>query len=298
MKRILALIFVVLFWAACLTAAHATPTPTATATPTATPTPCGANNGGGGATSIVVPAVPTSNPTLNSLVIVALDVLANPAGSFPLVTPPATSGGHPAWNLISLTTVNSPATMEQLLYWHVIGSSETSGAPSFTFTWSGTFQATGVGTVYTGTCTQNSPPCVNPITASGIGTSIASNSVSASAVLVPSGGTVFGAFGTANTGVYFGESGSPSGTVFPSSLTNECSNWGTNAGLAAYDQLSLIAGSYGPFSATLPNTDIADNIAQVVSIAITNPSPTATPTPAATPTPGANYCGRQSRVEG
>jgi len=157
--------------------------------------------------------------------------------------------------------------MVQLLYWHVIGSGETSVAPSFSFSFgSDIFKATAVGINYGGTCTQDATPCSNPIAAGSNGTAFASNLISSGgAITVPANGIALVAFGTTNSLAYFGESGSPSGTVSPP-LQPENNNSGINAGLALYDQRELSAGSYGPFTATLPNNDTGDNVAQSISI--------------------------------
>jgi len=199
------------------------------------------------------------------MVIIAIDVLT-PDGTLPTITSPPSDGVHPPFHLISATTVSNPATMEQFLYWKMVGSGETGAAPSFTFTFDGTFRATGVGINYNGTCTEDAVPCSDPISDTQIGTSVTSNAVSSlTAVNVPANGVALAAFGTTNTGTFFGESGTPSGAVIPS-LASENNNAGKNAGFALYDQFESSTGSYGPFTASLPNLDTGDNIAQAIGI--------------------------------
>ncbi len=215
---------------------------------------------------------------LNTLIIIALDV-TQVGGGTPLsslvVTPPATTTEHPMWNLISSTATGSGAPsnpdMVQFLYWHMIGSGETSGAPSFSFSFgSNIFRATAVGINYQNTCTEDSPVCSgnggSPILASNAGTSLNNNFVSSGAAIsVPASGIALAAFGTTNTLDFFGQSGSPPGTVLPP-LVSENNNSGINAGLALYDKFEASSGTDGPFTATLPNGDNGDNVAQSISI--------------------------------
>ncbi len=263
----------------------ATPTPTSMATPTATPTPstCGnfgqsgnSNNTDTGDVQITV-AAGGKSAQLNTLIIIAINVIQAPGGpplSSLTVTPPATSLGHPAWNLISSTPTGSGAPsnpdMVQFLYWHMIGSSE--GVPSFSFSFgSDIFRATAVGGNLFGSCIEDTPTMCptnggNPILAQNAGTSLGSNSVnSGAAISVPKDGTLLAAFGTTNSLDFFGQSGSPPGTVLPP-LTSENNNSGINAGLAIYSKCEPTAGTDGPFTATLPNNDIGDNVAQTFSI--------------------------------
>jgi hypothetical protein len=231
------------------------------------------NNTGNGDSQITVSAG-GARPRLNSLVVIAIDILT-PGGTLPDIVLPMADATHPMFNQISCTTVNSPATMEQCIYWKAIGSGETSAAPSFGFGFqvSGeatVFRATGVGINYVGSCTEELPACSNPISDEEEGTSVASNVVtSATPIGVPAGGVAATAFGTSDTTVFFGEAGSPNGTIIPS-LSNENNNSGVNAGLAFYDQFEASTGTYGPFSGTLPNNDTGDNVAQSIGI-IPNP---------------------------
>jgi hypothetical protein len=239
-----------------------------------------------------------ARPVLNSLVIIGIDVVADVNGVFPTVTPPEMSAGHPAWNLITTTSVgSSPVNMVQYLYWHVIGSAETSIAPSFIFTLTGDgqppadplcdtpdeagcFRATGIGINYLGSCTQDTPMCPtnggSPITGVTVGTTTDSNSVTTSGtVAVPANGIALGAYGSDSPAlVFFGQSGSPSGAVTDGCTSGNCStplhfensNAGINAGLVIYDQLELNGFAPGPFSGTLPNNDIGNNIVQGIGI--------------------------------
>ncbi len=259
----------------CTCAAPPTPTPTPIVVP---PVVFFAQSGNSDNTDTgdvqITVAAGGKSAVLNTLVIVALDV-TQVGGGTPLsslvVTPPAASSGHPLWNLISSTATGSGAPsnpdMVQFLYWHMIGSGETSAAPSFSFSFgSDIFRATAVGINYGGTCTQDATPCSNPIAAMSSGTAFASNFISSgSAITVPANGIVLVAFGTTNTLDFFGESGSPPGTVSPP-LSPENNNSGINAGLALYDQREISASTYGPFTATLPNGDLDDNVAQSISI--------------------------------
>ncbi len=168
--------------------------------------------------------------------------------------------------------------MIQYIYWHVIGSGETGfGGPSFDFmlTGDGTpanchtadtagcFRATGVGINYNGTCTEDTPsPCPltdswrryrgDPISGFVTGTSTVSNTVASSGtVSVPSNGIALAAYGTDNTNVYIGQSGSPAGTVSDgcstvtgpplcsTNLIQENANSSINAGLALFDQIAI-----------------------------------------------------------
>jgi hypothetical protein len=110
-------------------------------------------------------------------------------------------------------------------------------------------------------------PCSNPITGSATGTAIGSNFVnSGSTVSVTTNGIVAAIYGTNKTGDYFGQAGSPSGTVFPATLVFEASDASHNAGTALYDQALVPAGTYGPTSGTLPDNDTADNIDTPIGI--------------------------------
>ena len=260
-------------------------TPTPTATPTANPFACvipgqsgNSNNTDTGDVQITVPG--GGKPGyLNELYIFAINVIQAPGGpplSSLTVTPPATSVGHPAWNLISSTPTGSGAPsnpdMVQFLYWHVIGSSETSVVASFMFSFNGSlYRATGVAISEFNSCTEDSPTMCptnggSPILASNAAISVANNFVSSGAAIsVPQNGAATAVFGTTNTLAFFGQSGSPSGTVLPP-LVSENNNAGINAGLALYDKCEASAGTDGPFSATLPNNDIGDNVAQSISI--------------------------------
>ncbi len=263
-----------------VTTPTATPTPSPTPTPTATPAAlavgeANANNTDTGDTQITVGL--GRLPNLNQLIFVAIDVIQAPGGpglSSLTVTPPATTPGHPAWNLIISTPTGSGAPsnpdMVQFLYWHMLGSGEEPASFSFSFG-ANTYRATAVFIEYQNTCTEDSPTVCptnggNPILAQNAGTSLGSNSVSSGAAIsVPQNGIAVVAFGTTNTLTSFGQSGSPSGTVLPP-LVSEGSNSGINAGLAVYDKFEPNAGIDGPFTATLPNNITSDNVAQTFSI--------------------------------
>jgi hypothetical protein len=188
--------------------------------------------------------------------------------------------------------------MIQYLYWHSIGSAETNfGGPSFDFmltgdgtpanchtvNTAGCFRATGVGINYTGTCTEDATPCStnsgSPISGLTTGTALDSNEVaSGGTASVPSNGIALGVFGTDNTNVFIGQSGSPAGTVSDgcstvagpplcsTNLIQENANSSINAGLALFDQIVINAGSVGPFIGTLPNNDFGDNVVQAIGI--------------------------------
>ncbi len=250
----------------CTCAAPPTPTPTPIVVP---PVVFGAqsgnsNNTASGSTAIAVPAGGAA-PGPNSLIIVAIDVFTG--GGTPSITTPTTDATHPPWNLIASTATGSPTSMIQYLYWHVIGSGETGTAPSFTFGLGGTFRATGVGINYTGSCTEDAIPCGSPIDGLHEGTSNGNNAVSSLVdIAVPATGKAVVAFGTTNTAVFFGESGSPTSGTVSTGLDLENENDAINAGLALYAKPELTAGSDGPFNATMPNGDTGDNVAQSISI--------------------------------
>jgi hypothetical protein len=225
---------------------------------------------------------------VNSLVVVAIDILPDASGVLPTVTPPQPTAGHPEWNLITSDSVGSPnTTMVQYLYWHMIGGAE-NVPPNFTFTLTGAvapagcgsagtpgcFPATGVGINYSGTCTEEMPspcptnsgsPIVLPFTS---GIEDANNNVAAGGTFeVPGNAFALAALGTSDLEFFLGQSGVPiSGAVFPGTLQFENGNTGTNPSLAFYDQPEMNGGPVGPFAATLPNFNIGDNIAQVIGI--------------------------------
>jgi hypothetical protein len=208
----------------------------------------------------------------HNLLIVAVNYL----GSGVNVTPPmATGPDHPGWVLIDTRVAGSPADFTQLLYWHPIGSAET-GAPQFTFTFDSSVRAAAAGVGYQGTCTEDLGPICgphgqNPI--DGVAGSISNNSGTVNtggAIAVPVNGTSVVAFGGSNTTVFFGGPGSPSGTAGPG-LTPETNNSGQNSSIAIYDKFEPAGGTDGPFTATLPNSQLGDNVGQSISIFPTDP---------------------------
>jgi hypothetical protein len=95
-----------------------------------------------------------------------------------------------------------------------------------------------------------------------------SNAVnSGSTVPVTTNGVVTVIYGTTLTGDYFGQAGSPTnGTVTPPTLVFEAADATHNAGTVLYDQSLIPAGSFGPTSGTLRNSDTGDNIDTTIAI--------------------------------
>ena len=238
-----------------------TPTPTTTATPTATPTLSAPSNRSSGAVDNGTAGNAFINCTSGSglqehdLVILAINTL----GSGIAITPPATSAGHPAWNLIDSQTVNGDYQQQQ--YWHEVGSGEV-GGPQFTFMLSPSVRAACAASAYKSTCLDDPVECANPIFDHQAGNSINSPNVSESAALgIPANSLVVGTFGTTDTNSKFGDSATNPPGLSGSSGTNLGSGPnlgpingvnGQNGGISIVQATEIFSGSDGPWQASLP----------------------------------------------
>ncbi len=199
--------------------------------------------------------------------IVAINIL----GTDVTVTPPDESDGHPAWNLIG-SAVSPSANLEQVWYWHEIGSAET-GEPGFTFGFDSIVRASLATVTYSNTCLEDATPCAdgspagNPLDDSSFATSLGSNSVmtGVSGIDVPAQGEVVAVFGTSNTITAFGISGSPEGSL-SDGLSNVTGDANHNGGIEITEKPEPAAGSDGPFTATMPDDEVGDNVGQAISI--------------------------------
>ncbi len=229
-------------------------------------TSLGLDNGVEGNTSVST-LVGGGSVSQNNLTIVAINIL----GTGIAVTPPATSAGHPPWNQIGSYVLPS-ANIEQIWYWHEIGSAET-GAPGFTFGFSSSARASLATVTYSSTCLEDATPCAagsppgNPIDDFSFGMSLGNDSVTtgASAINVPAHGEVVAVFGTSNTITAFGLSGNPNGS-FSGGLSLVTGAANHNGGIEITEKPEPAAGTDGPFTATMPSGEIGDNVGQAISI--------------------------------
>jgi len=198
--------------------------------------------------------------TEGQLTIVGIDI----SGTGIAVTPPTPSAGHPVWNQIGTTTSPS-SNIEEVLYWHELGSAETGSLVGFTFGLGSSVRASIATVTYTNTCLDDATcPSGNPIDDFSVdGVSTSSGSVTTTrAINVPSAGEAVAVFGTSNTTTAFGIGG---GTV-SGGLNQVTGDDNQNGGIEIFEKFETTTGTDGPFTATMESPAIGDNVAQVISI--------------------------------
>ncbi len=164
------------------------------------------------------------------------------------ITPPAGT-----WNVISSDVAGSPASFEQVYYWHQVTSGDISTG-SYTFTFDSSVQAAMIVAVYTHTCLDDFTPCSDPIGAnhSSLPQNSGTISTGASGVTCPANSQSVAMFGHQSKGI-------------PAPLELALENGdGVNGGLTLGDEPEPSGGTCGPFTAT--NSGNLSNIGQLAII--------------------------------